>query len=820
MENLKTAFLHPGPEYSLVPFWFLNGPLEKQEIRRKLRNFKSKGVDGFVLHPRIGLPDDLVYMGETFMDFVRFIVAEAKALDMRVVLYDEGMYPSGSASGQVVQSDPAFAARGLRMVCHPARGSASVSETLAEYEKCELAAAVKRDADGSVRLESAVVLQAEGGAVRFTAPDADGWQVVLLISTYTFGTIRGIHFGEDDGEPGAPRAADLLNPAAVRRFIELTHEKYYAALKDDFGSTVRAVFTDEPDVLGRNVDKDKIKPWTDGFLDWYTGRGNAPADLLALFFDVGPDTASKRRAFDKAVNARLLETYYGQLSAWCAAHGVSLAGHPHEPGDIGLLKVFQIPGQDVVWRWVAPENDLGLTGSESTLAKCASDAARHRGARRNANECFGCCGPKGRQWEFTAGDMKWYMDWLFVRGANLLYPHAFLYSVEGEKRRDERPPDVGPNNAWWPYYGMFAAYARRMCWLLTDSVNTARTAVLCEEDRLPFRIVKPLYQTQLEFNYLEEQLLMDACTVQNGHISIQKQCYDTVLIEDAAILYPALTDKLEQFAAGGGTVLVCQPDGKAAPLAGAAVLTGWNEVAGATAHLREVVLAPACADIRMTHLQKGGRDFYLLVNEGEQAFEGTVSVRNTGRFERWDALRGTTEEIELTEEKDGISTFTFSLARRESAVLCVDGTQPPSFAAKSVPRRVETYDIGGGWSARLPGGGTARLDALVSWTEWDGLRHFSGTVVYEKALDRALLQKLRGRRAVLDCGAVGELAELTVNGQEAAVRLWAPYRFALELPDADEVTLRLAVTNSVANRISKAQVPSGLMGPVRIEAYQ
>ena len=47
-------------------------------------------------------------------------------------------------------------------------------------------------------------------------------------------------------------------------------------------------------------------------------------------------------------------------------------------------------------------------------------------------------------------EMKWYTDWLFVRGANLLCPHAFFYSLR-DGRSNERPPDVGVNNLWRPW---------------------------------------------------------------------------------------------------------------------------------------------------------------------------------------------------------------------------------------------------------------------------------------------------------------------------------------------------------------------------------
>ena len=39
---------------------------------------------------------------------------------------------------------------------------------------------------------------------------------------------------------------DTLNPRAIDRFIELTHEAYYRELGESFGDTVPAIFTDEP----------------------------------------------------------------------------------------------------------------------------------------------------------------------------------------------------------------------------------------------------------------------------------------------------------------------------------------------------------------------------------------------------------------------------------------------------------------------------------------------------------------------------------------------------------------------------------------------
>lgn len=265
-----------------------------------------------------------------------------------------------------------------------------------------------------------------------------------------------------------------------------------------------------------------------------------------------------------------------------AAQGIALTGHPAKGYDIGLLKPFQIPGQDVVWRFVDVEQ--GLTGEESVLGKCTSDSARHRGRRRNANECFGCCGPKVSQWAVTPGDMKWYMDYLFVRGCNLLYPHAFYYSIR-DGRGDERPPHAGPNNAWWPEYQQISTYMRRLSWRMTDSVNQARVAVLCEGDRLAVEKVAPLYEQQIEFNYLETELLSD-CRVEDGALCIANQRYTHVLPMNV----PLTAAQSAQIAA---FVKQERP--------------------------RDLVTAEAVPQLRVSHVVKEGVHFYLLVNEGGEA---------------------------------------------------------------------------------------------------------------------------------------------------------------------------------------------------------
>lgn len=818
LDQLKQKFLQPSEEFSVIPFWFWNAPLAKQELAEKIADFKSKGIDGFVLHPRIGLPKDIPYMGEKYMDFVKFAVSEAQKHNMKVVLYDEGMYPSGSANGKVVEGNPEFAARGIRMDKYVCKGLTVIKKEMADYEEVVLAAAVRSE-NNILDLQTAVKLPVNNQEVAFRAPEGEVWQIIVIISTFSHGTIRGIHFGEDDGEENAPLAADLLNEAAIKKFIRLTHEAYYHVLKDYFGTTVMAMFTDEPSILGRCVDTNKVKPWTRGFMEWYKVLGNQELDILSLWFDVGAETQAKRRNYKKAVNKRLELSYYKPLSEWCLAHGIALTGHPEASDDIGCLKYFQIPGQDVVWRWVGPEDNKGIEGQHSTMAKCASDAARHMGRRRNANECFGCCGPNGRQWEFTASDMKWYMDWLFVRGTNLLYPHAFLYSIEGEKRTNERPPDVGPNNSWWKYYEQFAVYAKRMSWLMTDSVNTTSVAVLCEEDALPWRIVKPLYEKQIEFNYLEEHDILANCRIERGKVKIQQQTYRILIIEDAGKLTARLIGVLNHFSKSGGHIIVYNPQNNPHGLMGALQLKDYGEVIQAVDlfAVNDIIFLPGNPDLRISHVIKGTVDFYLLTNEGEDAICGELAILGAGELEEWDAWSGKITKANLVRVDGRYSVVSLELQRRSSLILCRKNSM------QALPEPSKGYDVKTmpeirNWRIKKTTGEVMADQALHSWTEYPELENYSGNLLYETTLDIGPI--IFPKKAVLALGIVGEMAEVYINDRSIGVKMWAPYEFDITEFLADGIfKIGVDVTNSISNAMAKTKVSSGLLGPVTIKLY-
>lgn len=768
MKSIQEAFRAPDAEFSPFPFWFLNGDLNDRELERQLNDFLSHGIHAVVLHPRVGVPESLRYLSDAFLDRIETIVSFAAAHGMRVLLYDEGMYPSGSAHGMVVQENPAYAARGL---CLRTPGGA-----LEEGDRVLARIALVRSGDGFIP-GSARVLEPEEAP---SAGETECW----LIAGFTRGTIRGIHENEDDGQPNAPAAADLLNAEAMRAFIRLTHQRYYDRLKPYFGETILGFFTDEPSLTGR-AGRRGMCPWTEGFEAELAEKGFPVTDLPALFLPCGGAEKKIRARFGRLVDERMTRTYYKPISDWCAAHGIALCGHPHGPQNIKLLESFGIPGQDIVWRWVAPENDLALGSAESAQAKCASDAARYIGARRNLNECFGCCGPNGEMWAFSVDDMRWYLNWLFARGCNLIIPHAFYYELARPVQMD-RPPDAGPNNIWWPHYGQIASFIARACALNTDGVNQARVAVLGTGDSLPVEKVRALYERQIEFNYLTDEQLLKLGTLKNGALAVAKQRYEAVLLDDALEYDEAALAALRTYAKQGLKVV-----------RSARALGGeW----------RTVRLSGSASGIRASHVKRGDEEFVLLANELGGDYSGTATLPFTGTVAVLDPWTG-----EAWRENAENGRLKVHLERRQLLYVCrCAGAEELPLKAPAGRIR-ETKPLDDRWQLTLPDGST--VPGVGDWQEIEAIRVFSGRLTARCAVT---LRKLPAR-AELCLGDVREMAEVRVNGQDAGALLAPPYRVDVtRFLKTGENRIEVDITNSLVSHYEHKPWPSGLLGGTKL----
>ena len=62
-----------------------------------------------------------------------------------------------------------------------------------------------------------------------------------------------------------------------------------------------------------------------------------------------------------------------------------------------------------------------------------------------------------------------------------------------------------------------------------------------------------------------------------------------------------------------------------------------------------------------------------------------------------------------------------------------------------------------------------------------------------------------------------ETVHIKVNGRNAGFRLWGPYRFDITpYVNSGSNLICLEITNTLANGMSGAKLPSGLLGPVKL----
>ena len=335
------------------------------------------------------------------------------------------------------------------------------------------------------------------------------------------------------------------------------------------------------------------------------------------------------------------ETYYAPISRWCVEHGIPLTGHPGGSMDIGMERYFQIPGQDLVWRYVVP-GKTALEGGHSTMAKCASSAMVHLGRRRNSNELYGAYGH-----ELTFDELKWLANWCFVRGQNLLYPHAFYYSVRGP-RRDERPPDVGPHSAWWDQYKPYADACRRMCWVNTDSQQICGVALLGDSQWLPDQSAKVLYQHQRDFNYLELRHLIEDAQVDQDGVRLAGMHYRAIVLDHLPLLPPQFLPKLRVLASAGRLLIWGESSFREVLPEAICVNTDQalidllDKLTGAPV----MQLVTPHPDIRLRHVIKNDRHFFLLFNEGPARVETDLQCELTGPLQWWDPQTGTTTDMD------------------------------------------------------------------------------------------------------------------------------------------------------------------------------
>ncbi len=269
-----------------------------------------------------------------------------KQNDMTLWIYDEYQWPSGSAFGQVLDTNEDWRAKGIehiQLVLDKAKGSYSLREHDLELKLATLKAGGKT-----------YTLDTDGTSLSFDLTSEISGE--CLLDLYV---LRYTDTHEQNREDFSTLYhVDTLRPDSVARFIELTHKHYKDAFGADF-SMVEAFFTDEPSQGNR--DQENYIVWTEGLEQKF--KETYGYDLeLPLLFEGHDQKAQRMRIHYYSLVADLFKTsYIDQIEAWCAQNGVASSGHllfeenmnDHVEtygGDfMQIIGGMAIPGADILW---------------------------------------------------------------------------------------------------------------------------------------------------------------------------------------------------------------------------------------------------------------------------------------------------------------------------------------------------------------------------------------------------------------------------------------------------------------------------------------
>ena len=606
----------PTIGYGTIPWWVWNGPMNYAEIERQLGLMKDAGMEGWTLWARFGL--EMEYLSHDFMQRFRFAVQKSAELGLDVWVFDEYAWPTCSAKGSVQEVDPVYRMRVLScfsmdvagpgeavfrpdwgqsgMAGAPADARPGVGESTSQDEgdgpvpitpylhpetieegnrmvfdpRVERVLAVPLE-DGRMKIDQAQDITDSTGdlSLKWSAP-AGSWRVLMLISR---------DFGLN---------IDVINPEAVRCFLDLTCEKYKTYVGEYFGSTFKGFFSDETRMI-RNTQHRFAEPTVAFSLNLFErleerGVVNLNECLAAVFADEdSPRIHGCRWAYWEQVTDLYGEAFYDQLREWADRNGVIYTGDcfSEESGIIPqmgdyfrMARPYHMPGLDAL----CPPKFQNREAFKSP--KFASSVA-HQNEGPGAGRVL-CEGPGLLGWGTTIEEMKHVTDWMYVFGVNILVPNAMHYTIGHDQLYET--PSYFFQWTLWPFYPAWDRYTANLGRELTRGRHVAPVAYYFPTETLlsMFRPMTPMTRAmryegdmrevfpivtytahdmvrrQIDFDYIDRAGMARA-TVRGGKLELAGETFRLALVPATKIIAREAAAKFREFGEAGGRILWIRP---------------------------------------------------------------------------------------------------------------------------------------------------------------------------------------------------------------------------------------------------------------------
>ena len=456
-KDLVQAFQNPHADYGPVVMWFWNDFITEDGITFQMEKFREQGITNFYIHPACGFA--IEYLSDRFMELIQHVVREAKRLGMYYWIYDEYEYPSGSAGGLLCKKYPEYRQKEIRVEDHTVFPHDRV--TVGRPGKFLGAQLVLEKEDRNIVTDVTdqcqVTIHGDYTEVSYWYQDSSiKGRVLFFFNEFNLSFLpSGMLRSHCDSIPGY---VDMMSYEAVGKFIELTHERYKQFIGDEFGKTVRGVFTDEPTTLRHFDGTIATGAWSDTFdEEFQRDHGYSMLPWLYLLWDISPKQQEEYKVIHdyRATIKRLYFTnFMGQYSKWCKDNHLLFTGHfggeevtmAHvAQGDmLEGLTMFHMPGMDSI---VSSQNIKQR--QFNIAAKLPSSAAKFNGSDRVLCETF-----SGSGWYMRFSEMKRIVNRLMLLGVNWIQYMGAFYTIGGSAKNFPYgyAPSHGYQNPYFPFY--------------------------------------------------------------------------------------------------------------------------------------------------------------------------------------------------------------------------------------------------------------------------------------------------------------------------------------------------------------------------------
>ncbi|MBQ8183815.1 MAG: hypothetical protein IJ025_07975 [Clostridia bacterium] len=763
------SFVSPAVAYSPVYVWVWNDVCGCDVIDEQLAEMQNLGIRAFYILPEPrnfrsdSMPTNLTpdYLSEEFFELCAYAVEKGKSLGMNCWIYDEGGWPSGGACGKVLKAHPEYA----REVLKTNELSFSAGEM---YRKStpDILAAFLNDKEiikeGYIFSENTVVT--EYFTEKVICGDAD--------------------------------YPDLLNRNATEYFIEITHEKYAAAMKN-VPESVTAVFTDEPKAPSAAFNKELAEKY-----EFIYGESILPHLPLVA-----------GRIIPKEDNITILHRWYDLCSRvfcdnflltckkWANEHGLAFTGHmdmDHSPlgcvkggGNFNLmraLRCFDIPGVDIIWRQLYPENRIknkdDMNAYNGFFPRYASSAAAQNGTKLAMSEIFGVAGPG-----LTYDIMRYTIGYQAVRGINVFNPFNFPLGRKGQLLAQELPVFT-ENQMYYSYLCQFNRYAERISYIATLGERVCETGLYYPvsdfQGGLKGEVISKTFDTlgraledmTIDFDIVDDDVIQSAEGAEKGCMCIGSARYRNIIIPEGAFIPQDTQNVLKRFVEGGGKVSYS--------------ISGLTPVVGIDGD-----------GLRAMHRKTENTDLFFFFRESGEKGDYRIHLPSAKGY-LLDLLTGAAGRMQ-TEN----NILNLSLAIGESAVVLLteenySSENKKEFCEKNYVTNDFMFRKGtelvfneNGFENKKHYDKAVPL-ALGDWSHLIGCA-YSGSGVYETTF--TLPDEKVGKDGLIDLGDVHYAAEVYLNDNFLATALMPPYRIKIPAGILDKSNrLKIVVTNTSANR--------------------